>query len=121
MSDTVRDIALDINGDLAISSGDLQLVSGSDAIVQAVKIRLQFFKGEWFLNLDAGVPYFQEILVKNPNPNVLQTLFRKALLETPGVLAIESLALTFDGRTRQLAVSYRVTTDVGELASTEVL
>lgn len=121
MTDTVRDLALDTNGDFTLTSGDLQLVSGADAIVQAVRIRMQFFKGEWFLDLDAGIPYFQEIFVKNPNPNVLQSLFRQALLETPGILAIESLSLAFDGATRRLTVNYRVSTDVGELTSQEVL
>ena len=118
---TVRDIKLDTAGDLEVAAGDLVLVSAADAIVQAVRIRLQFFKGEWYLDLDAGVPYYQSVLVKNPDPGVLQTVFRKALLETPGVLAVNALSLTQDRAARSLRVDYRVSTDVGELVSSEVI
>lgn len=118
---TNRDIALDDDGDLSVSGGDLQLVSGADAIVQAVRIRLQFFRGEWFLDVDAGVPYFQDVLVKNPDPNVLQAVFRAAILETPGISELTALSIDFDRTNRRLSVSYRADTDVGEISSTEGL
>lgn len=118
---TVRDIALDADGDLDITAGDLVLVSDADAILQAVRIRLQFFQGEWFLDESAGLPYFQDILVKNPDMNVLQFLFRKAILETPGITAVNALTLSVDSATRSLSVSYRASSDVGELSATEVL
>lgn len=120
-ADTVRDLALDDDGDITVSGGDLQLVSGAEAIVQAVRIRLQFFRGEWFLDTEAGVPYFQDVLVKSPDANVLQALFRNAILETPGVSAVNGLTLTFDRTNRSLSVSYRAETDVGEIVSTEGL
>jgi hypothetical protein len=116
-TDTPRDLQLDTDGDFAISGGDLQIVSGADAIVQAVKIRLQFFRGEWYLDEDAGLPYFQSVLVKNPDPNVLHSVFRRAILDTPGVLEITSLTLTFDRAERTLTVAFRISTDVGELDS----
>lgn len=118
---TVRDIALDVDGDLDISAGDLVLVSDADAVLQAVRIRLQFFKGEWYLDESAGLPYFQDILVKNPDMNVLQFLFRKAILETPGITTVNALTLSFDSAARSLSVSYRASSDVGELSATEVI
>ena len=121
MADTVRDIALGTDGDLSISAGDIVLISGAEAIVQAIRIRLQFFKGEWFIDLNAGIPWFQDVLVKNPDVNLLYSIFRKALLETPGVLAVNALSLSLDRGTRTLTVSYRVSTDTDELTSTEVL
>lgn len=120
-ADTPRTLKLDADGDLDFSTGNLQVLAGAEAIVQGVLVRLQFFKGEWFLDLDAGIPYFQSVLVKNPDPNVLQTIFREAILATPGVLALTSLVLTLDRVTRRLTVAFRISTDVGELdASTEL-
>ncbi len=60
---TVRDVSLDNAGDFKVAAGDLTLIAGNDAIVQAVRIALQFFKGEWFLNLEAGIPYFHSVLI----------------------------------------------------------
>lgn len=114
-ANTIRDIKLDTNGDWSITEGDLDLVRGGDAIVQAIKIRLQFFKTEWFLNTEAGTPWFQSILVKNPDANVLQTIFRERILGTPGVDELTSLNLSFDSAARSLAVSFRVSTNLGEL------
>lgn len=115
---TVRDIALGTDGDLSISRGDLVLVTGATAIVQAVAIELQFYQGEWFLDLSAGVPYFQEVLVKNPAVEVLQTVFRDVILSVPGVSALTSLNLTTVPQTRALQVAYTATTDVGLIGDT---
>ena len=114
-TDTPRDIKLTDDYDWDVSAGDLAILTGADAIVQSVKLHLQFFKGEWFLDLDAGIPYFQDVLIKNPDPNLLQSVFRNALLAIPGVLEIISLSLAIDNETRTLAIDMRLSTDVGEL------
>lgn len=116
-----RNLKLTDTDDLDVSTGNLQLVGGAASIPQDLRIRLKFFKGEWFLDRDAGVPFFQDVLVKNPDPNVLQSVFRKALLETPGVLAINDLSLTRDSVTRKLNVSFRVSTDAGVFAVSQGL
>jgi hypothetical protein len=114
-ADTKRDIKLTTAGDWSVVAGDLELVSGADAIVQSVRIRLQFFKGEWFLDWNAGIPYFQSVFAKISNPQLLQDIFRKAILETVGINAIQNLTLTIDGASRGLAVSFQAETDVGLL------
>jgi hypothetical protein len=114
-----RDLKIDpLTGDLAVESGDLAQVTGIDAILQSLRTRLGFFLGEWFLDEAQGIPYFESILVKNPNFPAVRELLRRALLETPGVLEVTSLRLRFTSATRQLAVSFRVSTDLGELAQT---
>lgn len=113
-----RDIKLDGDGDLSVSGGDLEMVSDADGILQSINTRLQFFQGEWFLDEDAGIPYFQSVLIKNPDPNVLSAIFRETILETPGVSALNDLTLDFDRSARRLSVSFRVETDLGQLADT---
>lgn len=101
--------------DLRLTDGQLALVDGVGAIVQNIRIRLQFFLGEWFLDLREGLPYFQEILVKGPNLGRVRALFRAAILETPGVSLVDLLDLDLDAPTRVLTVTFRATLDDGTI------
>lgn len=117
-----RDLKIDKDtGDLVIENGDLVQVSGIDAIAQAVRQHLSFFKGEWFLDEEEGLPYFEEVLVKNPNLAAIQDVFRKEILSIAGILEVQSLTLAYVGATRTLKVSFRASTDLGELTQTEEL
>lgn len=111
-----RDLRLDpTTGDLDVSGGTLHLTSGTEAIEQSIKIRLQFFKGEWFLDPTAGVDYFGEVLVKNPDTNAVAALFRAKILETPGVASVDSLKLDYDSQARTLSITFTGTDDTGAL------
>ena len=112
---TSRDLLLTDAGDLDLSGNAAHLSSDLEAIRQSIAIRLRFFRGEWFLDETAGLPYFQEILIKNPQVPALQSVFRAELLKTPGVSSVESLSLVFDKPGRELAVTFRVMTDTGAI------
>jgi hypothetical protein len=60
------DLLLDDNNDLVFRDGDLVFSTGIEAVVQACRIVMQMFRGEWFLNLDAGLPYWESILGQKP-------------------------------------------------------
>jgi hypothetical protein len=109
----MSDLMLDTSGDLSIVGGDLVLVDGIDAIKQLLTQRLKFFLGEWFLALDKGIPYFEKVLIKNPNQIVLDTIFKKQILSTPGVQALEQFDLQLNTVTRSLAVTLRARTTQG--------
>lgn len=115
---TLRDIKLDANGDIDISQQDLQLVGDLEAVEQSVKIRLQFFRGEWFSDESIGLPYFESVLIKNPNANLLSAVFRSEILGTVGIDSLASLTLSQNSATRKLAVNFVASTDFGELART---
>ena len=56
------DLKLDATGDLELSAaGD---ISATDSIVQAVRIRLLWFFGEWRLMPSLGFPFFENLLLK---------------------------------------------------------
>lgn len=99
------DIALDANGDLDTSTGDLRLLGDQDAVVQDIDTRLGFFRGEWFLDLDEGVPYYEEILVKNPRLNVVRAILTEAMLGSPLVTEVNDLTLDYDAASRTLDVT----------------
>jgi hypothetical protein len=110
-----RNLKLDASNDLDLSSGNLQLVSDLEAIAQDVRCRLQFFRGEWFLAPNEGVPYFASVLGKGRDPNLLQSVLRAAALEAPGVLEVTAMELDLNRATRRLSVEARFSTDLGEL------
>ncbi len=95
----VGDLKLDENGQITLTP-DLE-----SAVAQHIAVRLRMFFGEWFLDARQGVPYFELILVKNPDIGRITGIFRSIALETPGVAAVERLALDLDATTRILTVS----------------
>ena len=69
----VYDLKLTNSGDLEISEdGDVSL---TQSVRQAVLIRLRWLFGEWRFAPENGVPYFQKIMVKNPDiPRIKQII-----------------------------------------------
>ncbi len=109
----MADLALDNDGDLDISGAELSIVRDDDALVQHCQIRFRLVKGEWFLDTRVGMPYFEKILVKNPDTVVIGALFRKAILEQPGIVEITRFELEFDSAARQLSLAFTAKKDDG--------
>lgn len=111
-----RDLKIDATtGDAVIENGDIVFVTGIDAIEQDIRLALGLFQGEWFLDETAGVPYYQSILGQKFNLLVVREIFRQQLLARAGVLEVTSIEVEFDRATRKATVSWRVSTDLGEL------
>lgn len=104
-------------------SHDLQFVGGDLVmavdIAQAVKINLLFVQSEWFLNREKGLPYWDQVFVKGPNLDHVAALFRRAIVNTPGVLSVLSLSVDFDAGTREFRVEWSADSDEGEIGSIE--
>lgn len=115
------DLLLDVNGDIVIDT-DLQWSTGLNGITQGIRIQLRLVKGEWFLDLDDGVPYYERegvtadeaLLAGRFNEAKALAAFRAAILRAPGVNTITSLAVAFDGPTRKLTVTWSVRTKFGD-------
>ncbi len=107
--------------DLLIVNGDLKLIDNAERIAQQIGITLKSFLGEWFLNQKFGLPYLEYILVKNPNMNHIQAIFREKILDVPGVTKINKINLSLDRKNRALSVSYEAETAAGLLTKREVL
>lgn len=108
----------------------LRLVTGIEEIAQDLWLRLQTFKGELVCDVNKGVPMAQEIVEKGTPPSRIAAIYRKKILETPGVtrfLAVDmgggalsiGPVLELDPETRHLFISFRVETDEGELVFRE--
>lgn len=109
------DIALDkISHDLYLKNNDLQLVSGSDHVIQHIKIRLQFFKNEWFLDTTPGVPFFEDIFTKNPNIPNIENIIKAHIIDTPEVEELLEFNSDFNNSTRQYTINFKVRSIYGE-------
>ena len=100
-------------GDLDLTGHRLNLATGEAAIEQNLRIRLRFFLEEWFLDLRQGIPYFREILIKNPNLLLVRSIFREAILGTTGISAVSDMTVTVNPTTRTLALGFVATMDTG--------
>ena len=118
MSDILLDTTTD---DISITNGKISLVSGTDEIRQLLEQRLRTFRSEWFLDLTVGVPYYEGILVKRPNPNLVRSLLLDEVINTPGVLEVLEFDIEIDNSTRELSVDFRVRVEDDIINFSEVL
>jgi hypothetical protein len=113
-----QDVALDTDGDILLDAEGLHFVSGMAAIIQAVRIRLLMFRGEWFLNQDIGVPYFEELIGDaSKRPGVeerARAAFGAAILDTPGVVTVLKLDVAINPSTRKMTVTWQARTAFGD-------
>lgn len=107
------DLKLDSQHDLWLKGGRLVIADGVNQKAQQIKVVLLTFLGEWFLDTSRGLPYFDEILVKNPNSARIQSLFRQKIMRVEGVQAVTALFLEVDRKNRALHVQFSAQTDVG--------
>ncbi len=109
------------SGDLVVKDGDLMIVDNAERVAQQILITLRFWLGEWFLNTTDGVPYFEYILVKNPNEAHIKQIFREKIMNVKGVSKVNSIDLNLDRINRRLSVEYEATTEYGLVTRREVL
>lgn len=104
------DLALDLDpnspnyGDLLVVDGDLVLVTGAEEIRQNIVQRLRVFLGEWFLDINDGIPFFQQILVKNPDQGKIDDLLINRVTGTPGVVQLLDFAFKALPNSRGLSI-----------------
>ncbi len=102
-------------GDLALVGGSVAIIEGPPAIRQKLSARFKFFLGEWFLDLRQGVPYYRDVFLKEPNLDVVRSLFRKLIIETPGVLSLVTFTVSYNEARRSMAFAFQAKVDGGEV------
>lgn len=116
------DLALDAKKhDLIIADGDFIVIDNAERVAQQIKIQLLTWLGEWFLDTTHGVPYLDYILVKNPNLELIASIFREQIMKVDDVDYVNSLEIDYDAQTRTMTVEYEASTSYGLVSRKEKL
>lgn len=99
-----------INKDLTLTEEkNLKLTSTlTEFVSQKIENVLLFFKEEWFLDFEKGIPYFESIYTKNPDINLINTIYIRELRTIPEIEKILKFDVEFDARERQLTIDFEV-------------
>lgn len=107
--------------DLIIDNGDLIVIDNAERVAQQIKIQLLTWAGEWFLDTRHGVPYLDYILVKNPNIELISSIFREQIMSVDDVDSVNSLEINYNAQTRTMEVEYEASTTYGLVRRKEKL
>jgi len=91
----MKDLKLTADGDLDISSGDAVIV---DSLAQAILVRLRWHLGEWKINKNYGVPYFDNVLGQKFNETFITQDIFDVFSEVKGIKSVESFSVRRRGR-----------------------
>lgn len=110
------DIKLTHLHDLDLSSGDISLHTEiEDLTVQMVKINLQLFKGEWFRDIDKGIPYIQEIFGDKNSKSAADANIKSTILATDNIRSLTKYSSNVTGYDRTFKVLFSATTNNGSV------
>ena len=114
--------AEDKNSDYILGQGNSEWLSGSEAVAQAIVTSLKLLLGEWWEDVNNGLPLWQSILGQpgsEVNKLSVDNIIRERILETnlngtPLVSSIDDYAGTYNANTRAYSFTAIVTTIYSE-------
>lgn len=107
---------LDNKGDYSFGSGLSDFIYDKNAITQAIKTKILLFYGEWWEQVDDGIPMFQSILGAYDTETVKlasNRLMIDRIRQVDGVTDVSEAKTNVIGR--KLYLSYRVDTIYGQI------
>jgi hypothetical protein len=106
-------------GDLAIDDAGSEVIHTqlTKEVAQRLTVRLNFFRGEWFVNLLEGTPYFQQILGK-ASDDAVRAALTAVILGTEGVASLISFTAIRDRSARTATVAFKARLEDGSTFST---
>ena len=103
------DILLTENGDLHLTSkGDIAL---SDSLAQKIKVRLKWWLGEWRWDEEEGLPYRDDIFIKNPDTDAFEMAVREKIFEIDEITDVKDVSIKYDAKSRDCKISFTALTD----------
>ena len=103
------DILLTPDGDLNITDhGDIML---TESVRQAIHIRILWFFREWRFAPEKGVPYFEDVLIKNPNIARIRRIIRREVMGVREVRDVRDMRIDVDAQSRRAVISFVAVTD----------
>lgn len=112
-----------IAGDMALNEDetDAEFVDGAASTLQEIKVGAQIFEGSYRFDKTKGLPYLDDVFVKNPDLRLIRIIFYAFLSGITGVTEVETINLRVDAQARILYVQFKVHSDSGVLEDTIAL
>ena len=110
------DLQLNSLHDLNVEGNDLVLIEDDVQVSQNLDIKLQFFKGEYPLDITFGIPYFENVFVKNPDIPAVSAIFKASIMSVPDVNELLEFSLDYDASARDVSLTFKVNTTFGIIA-----
>ena len=107
-------IAINESWDIAVVNGVIQRSFDTTQVRQLIETRLLLVRQEWFLDLNAGLPWYTEMTGRNVNPFTVRSYISNEIVNTPGVESLQSLEMDYDSAARKLNLVYVYTDVFGE-------
>lgn len=100
--------------DLQLTDDDLTFVGGDLVleerryydVAQAILVTLQTHRGEYQLDITAGVPWREQILGKGRSLPAIQLTIKAIVESIDGVVRVEEVRATLDRQTRALTITF---------------
>jgi hypothetical protein len=107
------DEAINTSHDIAYADHDGSVVEALLQVAQNIETRLRIIYGEWFLNTQIGVPWFDKVFVKNPDVSAIDIIIKSTVEETPEVVQLLEYSSSIDRAKRKLILSFKALTQYG--------
>ena len=113
-----NDVLLDADGDLRLdSSRDIVL---GESLVQKINIRLRWFKGEWPFDETQGTDWFDTVIVKNPDFDLIEQMVEQILYSFDEIANVETVSIEADSVKRSASITWKAVTKEAETIESEV-
>ena len=101
----MKDLKLDVCGDLAIEAGDLVLIDGKAEVLQRILIYLRTEFGEYEWDQTKGLNKFGKIFVKGVTKAEIKNTFKKCVERIEGVYRVTEVTIVeYDINLRKISV-----------------
>ena len=108
-------LALDKDHDIFINSnGNLDLITGIEALSQKCEQRILLFLGEWFLDVTRGLPYFQNILGYGKDKAIVTNIITTELKKEKEVLQVLSDNFVYNANDRAYIYNATIISEFGK-------
>lgn len=117
----MKTFKIDLNGDVVITGGKIEMVSGVELILQTLRQVLNTNLKEWFGDEEEGIDH-SVILTKNPNYDLIQDTINTAVAKVAEQLEIELETdnFTFENVDRKLKIDFEISLETGESETVSV-
>ena len=99
---------LDKNLDWRFGKGRAVYKRNADAIAQNILTRLRSFRGDWYLDVDAGVNWIELLGSPGPEKRIIRAV-ESTVMQTEGVISIQELKIIRRDSTRGVKIRIRYT------------